>query len=465
MTLVQNRPLPLNGNKTVIGSLCLIMICSSCGLFKPKDPVYEHKEGGFKTTVKPKSSKTDTIKWNKIPEKDKPPIRTDKPYDPTEEYVSTKQGNYKISLLLPFNHHKFQYSEEAVMEESNELRFVNYYAGVKLALDELERKGANLNVQVHDTKGSESTVSSLVRSNALSSSDLIIGPYKRDGLKSVAEYGKKNKITVVSPWQASSKITSENPHYIQMRPRLSKHYTKIVDHVLQNFSEDQVFLIGRSSDSDQKRFRSFQNAAAALSSSGSKRPFTEFTIVEDSLIYGDTAFDSIFHQNMPSVFILPNWSFKDEAFIYDCLRRINTEKGNNQVYVYGMPILLESDKISYDLYQQLNLRVCRSKFVDKNSNNVKNFRRSYFNTYGAMPKDDAYEGYDMMMFLGESLMKHGRNFQFELGKQRDNYLQTSFDVIRTYSKSSGDKFDLINYFENQSLDIIEFRNNRFQRSN
>lgn len=190
----------------------------------------------------------------------------------------------------------------------------------------------------------------------------------------------------------------------------------------------------------------------------------EFMLIQDSIDMGETAFDSIFVEDKTNVMIIPNWSYEDEAFIYGALRRLSVEKGMAKVVVYGMPIMIESEKINFDYYNSLNMKVARSKFVDERDGDVIRFKRDFVNTYGALPTDDAYEGYDNLMYIGRNLNEYGKNFQFYLNKDEGYYLQAKYNVTPTIIDSPDDRLEKINYFENKNVDIIEFKNNIFVRN-
>lgn len=133
-----------------------------------------------------------------------------------------------------------------------------------------------------------------------------------------------------------------------------------------------------------------------------------------------------------------------------------------------MPIALESEKIGFNLYRNLNMKICGSSFVDKSDEGVRRFEREYFQKYGAIPNNDAYHGYDVMYFVGSNLYNFGRNFQFFIDELQE-LLQSSFrlekvpikDSNRGIESSTDDKF---NYFVNKHLDIIEFEGEVFKRS-
>ena len=449
MISAQNRHLLSSGNSLQIFLIGIILFLGSCTSSKtvlqkpsPQDKVIVEKP------KEPISQTIDTVEWIEVSEDEAPPIINETPSAPNLD----KKSSYNISLLMPLDANKLNANEGGNQTIDNN-KFVNFYAGAMLAFETLEAEGVNLTVNVFDTKSDN--IQSLMNGYELRNSDVIVGPRDTDELNQIATFGKEREISVVSPWKSSSKVTSENPYYIQLIPGLYDHYYKIADHAASNFNSEQVVLLGRNK-ADERRFKYFKQ----------DQEFQQFIVDEDSLMVGETAFDSLlFDPIQTTAFIIPNYSSKDERFIYNCLRRINIEKGTKDVVVYGMPIMKDSDRTTYNFYNSLNMHICMSKFVDSEDQEVVNFERGYYNRYAALPTSDAYEGYDVMMYIGRSLNEYGRNFQFHIEEDKNEYLQTSFDLEKNFKSEDLDKdnFENINYYGNKHLDIIAFKNKTFKR--
>ena len=110
------------------------------------------------------------------------------------------------------------------------------------------------------------------------------------------------------------------------------------------------------------------------------------------------------------------------------MRKLNAEKLDVHVVVYGMPIMVETDKIGFNLYKNLNLRVALESYIDKSNYRVIDFREKYYNKYGAIPNIDAFSGYDVMSYLGTNLINHGTKFQYFLPDVEQEFLHTSYDI-------------------------------------
>lgn len=428
------------------------MILWACGGSKRLDShtqATKPKKSQEKRTTRT-SLAVDTIYWTEI--------------DRTKEYNQTiedleldKRSSYKVGLLFPFALEKNK--PEDVFNPASRLgRMTRFYLGTRMALDLLNKEGVSLEVITLDSE-SGNFDSKLRLYNDF---DVIIGPREKGQLSTTAQYGFNNGIPVISPWLSSTKVARNNPYYIQLKPSLRKHMAKLVDDVKQNYKDDQVFVLGRKSKKDIGMMRYIQELATVNRPGLSSGRFKEYYIEEDSLISGDTAFDEIFFEDRETVFILPNWSFSDdEQFVYNVVRKLSGEKGLNNVSFYGMPILLESDRVKFEHYSNLNMRIARTSYLDREDTLVKEFRQEYHRLYKDFPSEEVFKGFDMMMFIGRSINNYGKKFQYFLDTYESSLYQTEYNVTKVFPKSSDD-FKDIQYFQNDHIYILEFKDNHFQ---
>ncbi len=407
------------------------------------------------TTKKPRTTrkgtgKVDTVHWTEVD-------KSKDYYDAIEDLDLEKRSSYDISLFLPLSLGT-ENSGSSTLPKSKVGMMTQYYAGVMMAANILGEEGIALNMNVFDAE-SGSFENKLQKCRQ---SDVIIGPQDKGQLAVAANFGKNNEIPVISPWVTSSKIGKQNPYYIQLLPGQITHYDKIVTDALTNYKADQIYLLGRKQSLDIKYMRYMQKVGAAINNDGNKKPFKEYYIDEDSLRIGETAFDSIFYEQKTTVFILPHFSFeKDNEFVYNTVRKLSAEKGFENVILYGMPILMDSERIGFEYYRNLNMRICKSSYVDRRSPEVQYFRKQYFEKYKDLPSENAYEGFDMMMLVGRHLYNYGKKFQYYMEDYDVNLLQTRYDIQKVFDKKDGDQFSNIQYFQNKHLYILTFEDDHF----
>lgn len=459
MTSVQNHPLPLNGSRNWIAFFLLaVFMFASCGSNKTisdrSRPTNRPNRPVVKAPKKQRESKIDTVQWDVVDETVKPPIGK------AAGMPVLNKSIYNITLLIPFEANQYQMKD--VLDSRSGTRFSNYYGGVLMALEAFEKTGKKININVIDSQ--DKNIQAKLNLNSTKSADVIIGPYDRDQLKEVAKFGKENDIVVVSPWQAISDAEDADANYVQLRPALNDYYLKMLSSAYERYDKKDIRIVTRENNTnDAKRAASLRGLAIQNNLLEESDPFEILKLNEDSLMMGETAYDSMFYEMNNSVFVFPNWSSNDEGFLYSGLRRMSVEKGPNQVHVYGMPIMLDSDKIDFEFYKNLDVNVVRWKFVDANKYEVKAFKRAFLNQYGSLPTKDAYDGYDMINYVLHNVAKHGKYFQYHPNSFK-NYLQTDFDIqpeLNDVSEFGSD--NKIKYFVNKHLDVVRFDGRYFSK--
>ncbi|MBK9254479.1 MAG: hypothetical protein IPM42_03215 [Saprospiraceae bacterium] len=464
--------LPLSSGNKILVFVLLLLHVYSCSGTKPLAD--NSKKGNVQIVKADRAAKKDTIP-GKIKGKDLTPMDTIRWTDDDKTMpITTKEkkspvitdkidlkSEYQIKVLIPLNSDGMNVSQAATS------RFVHFYAGMLVALDVLNNEGIRLNINVIDTEEGNFNMKDALDNIVDLKTDLIIGPFERDDVRWVAEKAKELQIPVVSPWQTSTKIAVANPYYIQVKPNLKEHFLKIAEHTTSQFHTNEVAIIGRNNKDYNAWLKYFQDAAVSKLGKSGEGFYHNYYVTNDSLNGGVSAFYRLLQNPKIKAVIIPNYSFNDEAFIYSCVRRLAVEKSNRHLILYGMPVMLESDRIEFDHYNSLNMRIVMSDFVDDTQSNVREFRRKFLDMFGEIALPDAVKAYDMMLYIGRNLWKYGKNFQFYLENERLTMLQTTYEFKKAFSDENAETEDLkkFDFLENKYLDIIEFNNSKFRRIN
>lgn len=114
---------------------------------------------------------------------------------------STKE----LVFLLPFNTVKHHFNNPSIHQNIKEDVFLNmtldFYSGVKLAIEHLKDKNYNLNIRIVDSKETKRAldVSTLKDDFDFAATDVIIGPFFQKNVDAVSEAFKNQHTIVVSP--------------------------------------------------------------------------------------------------------------------------------------------------------------------------------------------------------------------------------------------------------------------------
>jgi hypothetical protein len=359
------------------------------------------------------------------------------------------QSRYSVKLLLPL--------KPTSSADLSSAKYVQYYAGILQALAKLNEEQIKLDVKVYDTESNDvkSNLSEILNAET----DLVIGPYERDDVKSLVEACKQSQIPLISPWHTSSKSTTDNPYYIQLKPNLKEHFKKLALSVVSDYRKGEIVIIGKDNADTKAWIEYFQSIAKERT--GESNFFASGYVSEAAVSGGGKVYGGIINGTIKAV-VFPNYNFSDENYLSNALHKLLSEKSRG-IAVYGMPVMYESDKIDFEYYHSLNIRIVISDFVEENHQDITNFRREFYEKYGEIPTVDAIKGYDMMLYFGRNLWKYGRRFQYNLEAEPETYLQSAYRIEKSKAEDSpsyGDasKFD---YFENKHLDIIEFKDSKF----
>lgn len=456
---------------------------SSCEWFKPardsdKEKVYTDDdigdlqgtkvfdpETGEWRTVREVNGKMETVKWTDLDEDKNPPITSDGSWTTNGNTGGAANtgggGNYNVSLVLPFLANR---SASSNIDE-NAYWAIHFYSGAKLAYETLAREGANLNVNIVDSEGAAGKVNRLINSNGMRSADLVIGPYKRENVKILGDYSKREKKPLAVPYTAQLGLSEGNPNYIQLNPSLESHCVAIMRHARQRYDIEDIVLVARDNSSEKGRLAYFQNENKVIEGRDVGVNLAEFIVKDATLDFSEMDISPYVREGKTTVFIVPSWK---EEFVYSVLRQLMMKQSiGEDIVVYGMPQWVDFEQVDPDFYQNLNVHISSAFYVDSNDERIKQFNRKFFDTYGTIPLDEAYLGYDAMLYFGRMLDKHGRDFARKLDVEPYDVLhgRYEFDRVVLRPEEHQEDLDFYDQLENQFVHILEFRDYRFQPAN
>lgn len=365
------------------------------------------------------------------------------------------KSSYKVGIVMPF--FAQEVSNAAKMPGSS-VQGMNFYEGSLLALQQLSAEGVNLDVEIFDSRRSSAVVQGLVDNFTLSKMDLIIGPAASNNVRIVAEgVAKKSSVPMVS-LNLNSSLTKENPFFIQASPYFGTHASATVNYVNQKYAGKKVVMIVPQGGKEMNRLTYYHNANSDTRYSEfyaeKQNSAFKFTDLTDMLTSGDT-----------TIIIAP---VSNNGFASGLLRTLNNVKGSKPVIVFGMPSWMSYQNLDIAAMEGCNLHVTNGSFVNKNNEAVKSFKQTFFTEYGAAPTVEAYKGYDLTLFFGRMLHKHGTSFINNLDDADGTLLQSSFNFERVFEVQgdSGMSEDYqIRYHENKFVHILRFQNYQYRLMN
>ena len=159
-----------------------------------------------------------------------------------------------LSLLLPFNAASLELDSIEKVEELFETRnlytiSIDFYSGVLYALNELQKTGINVKLNVYDTENSLSKLESIVKDVAAIKSDAIIGPIIPNNFDFFSRLKVISKIPKIFP--LSTNPISLFSGVIQSITPKKFLRNKMLEYLKKNLSpEDNIVIVADSLNRD-----------------------------------------------------------------------------------------------------------------------------------------------------------------------------------------------------------------------
>jgi LysM repeat protein len=181
-----------------------------------------------------------------------------------------KKAHYHIAVFLPF----------ALDSSAGQNRFVataalDYYMGMKMALDSLKNMGLSADIHVFDDNALRPSLEAVLQSADMNNIDLIFSPLQDKQAKIVAAFAKEKGIPVVFPVQMSAALAQLAPNFISYTPSDFALVENLALHLHQYYQGHTVVLINSPLAADQLLEQKFKTAFASVSTTQSKLKLQE----------------------------------------------------------------------------------------------------------------------------------------------------------------------------------------------
>lgn len=117
----------------------------------------------------------------------------------------------RIAYLLPF-------MLDAVEFDPAVDKFVEFYEGALLAVNDAKNKGIRLEINTYDTEKNEIRIQTILARPEMKTMDLIIGPAYPAQVKYISDFAFDNKINTLIPFASEIADISINPYLFQFNP-------------------------------------------------------------------------------------------------------------------------------------------------------------------------------------------------------------------------------------------------------
>jgi LysM repeat protein len=289
----------------------------------------------------------------------------------------------RIALMLPFQLSKTQVDSldsKDVLKRSSAMRVaLDFYSGALLATEFMKDKGVSTIVDVYDTEGRESKVSSIINSNNFSEVDAVIGPLLGVTVARAAADLKRENIPVFSP--LSNRAIDMTSNLFQTIPSDAMLGDRLLKYMKPLAVDKNVIIItdGKSASDKAKLVAAFPGA-------------TLISPREQGYIY-------VADVDKKLTSTKENWvilASENPIIVSNVVPMLNGIPGDYNIRLFTMDKnnAYESDDVSNVQLANLNFTFPSvNKSYDYSAKNA--FLISYKNKHGVVPNRFAVRGFDV----------------------------------------------------------------------
>ena len=339
---------------------------------------------------------------------------------------NTTDGNtrtYKIAYLLPFS---IGENERNVNIE----RFIDFYRGSLIAMEDIKTSGVSLEVYTFDTQLGTSKTQEIVKSKLPKDIDLIIGPAYPEQISQVASFAKKNNIVQVVPFTSHISNSDRYAQQYQFNPVPNDLDKIVAANIFNKFKDNNIYMVYFSNEENEKSFYTLPEQLERLMKLKSVR-YVKLNISDIS----KDKIASIANNNKHNLMVIRQCQtsdFQEIIDMFDNNTRNITFVTEHNIFDYAQKdkSLKNKDLVSYSLFNTAPT----NKYISSYNN--------YFPTRSKAQSTPNYDllGYDITLYFCKALQPNKQlifprdvalqQSTFNFTKQNNAFLNTGCFIYR-----------------------------------
>ncbi|HRX95711.1 MAG TPA: LysM peptidoglycan-binding domain-containing protein [Bacteroidales bacterium] len=372
---------------------------------------------------------------------------------PCPIHPSARLRTYNIALMIPLFLQEVdsleKYRERGLESTSDMIsfRFLNFYAGFKMAVDSMESAGMKINLFVYDVDNDPAKVSQVLQKSELSSMDLIVGPLYAKSFARLANFAKTFQIPIVNPLSTREEIIGNNPYVYKIKPAEEVQTDLMVNYLLENYPKSNIVLVRHNKYKYQPTISYIRNnlnakrpghvmvpnskIAALIKKSEQNSIFTENKLFEKEQI-NHSLTDSSWISNLVKEVIyvddsLPGLEMNlskirnnivvaisdDLVFTKDLMSQLNKLHLDHQITVFGLPDWNSFQDMETNQLLNLHVHTFTASIVDYSDHNIVRWIEIYRKQFHTEPTagNYAFDGFDTGWYFLNALYRFGTGFR------------------------------------------------------
>lgn len=357
-----------------------------------------------------------------------------------------------ISLLLPF-----QVDEsDSLMANgidpsycylSNRTRNSMYiYNGISLALDELKKKGYQIDLNVYDTKYDTNEVKNIIQDSTFKNSHLIIGPIYSKNIKLIRGFSRTLNIPMITPFDIPNQALFRYPNMYKFFPSKVTQSAEIGNYLKAKKDDYNIILVSNKEDKKSAAYAKIiaERFLDTIAVNDSVFEIDSLTVVE--LIRGKPTYKAQkeIDRKKENLFVVAANDIPFLTYVFnDVLELSNSEKFHKSSFtILSFQKIFDMSTIDIKYKNQFNIKFSSSGMIDYNDEFTLDFINNYQEKFSMIPHENSFLGYDLLNSMINAVYP----------VESDN----SLEYVGHYNNSDFQQIGINNGFENKVVKLFEY---------
>lgn len=324
----------------------------------------------------------------------------------------------------------------------NSENFLQFYEGVLIAVDSIQKAGMKIELNVFDTKDNPETIRKIINKAEFVKTDLIFGPVYENVQKEVAQIAQKNQIPIISPFTPKSGLIGNNPQFYQINPTREYLAEATIGLIADNYSESNFIVVGTSAYAGTPEGQMVEALRKKLSSGKGK--FTEYDFRKER----SRGLKNILSAEKENVVFIPS---SDEGELSVAISNINNLADEYSITLIGTSNYQQKyASIEVAHYHNLKFKYINPYWTDYSKNTTVNYIEKFIANFGTEPNSYGIQGFDAAWYFLNALYFYGKDFNNCLPYLNIELLQGNY-YFKKVSPAGG--------YMNQGVSVISYNRN------
>ncbi len=365
---------------------------------------------------------------------------------------TTSKTVYKVAVLAPifldsaFTRNVFKVTGNSLPK--NILPGLDFYNGVMMAVDTLQKEKQPLEIIFYDTKNNTLPLKKILTQNVWDSVSLIIASFKdRNEIKLLADFAKQKKIPIISATYPNNGGVGENPYFVILNSTLQTHVEGLYKYIQKKYSNNNIVYIKRKGKLENE----IANIFSAMKDATDATPL-KYKTVELSDTFTIQQLRNSLDSLKQNVVICGS---VNENFGIRLVNSLTALKRINSVAI-GMPTwdgIKDFNKPSMDEVTKGIEIIYTTPYNFKREEGFGKYLTDiYRDKFFARASDWFLKGYEATYFYCHLLTKYPSEFMNYLSAENNFKIFTDFNIQPVLNNKEVPSID---YFENKKLYFIK----------